>query len=175
MVGVKGGRRGGRWGLLGGFGLTGQRQRHLVPPGFLLKTPPPPSTSLLSPTLTSPLTHPSLPCPPSFLLHLSFTLLSPPFVLHHVAPRFLPLARSLTFFFSFSFFFFNSPPPCSTVPLTSSDAHACSRASVWPITDTLRGGRRDGGMEGETEGHKSPRDAAVRAEWLPLKSSRAAS
>lgn len=108
---------GGKLFVAGGrAGLTGQQQRRLVPPGFPLKTQPPPHL----PPVPEHLTHvsPLSPLPPLSPLLSSLLLLFLPSITLHLLP-FFSLTPFLHFFHFRSFFFFFLPS-----------------LLVWAITDT---------------------------------------
>lgn len=115
----------GRFSWPGGVraGLTGQRQRRLVPPGFLLKTRPPFPPRAPRSRVSS----------PSSATTLFFTSLSPPFVPSLLHPP-VPPACSLFLapFLHFSHFLSFLPPP----PLPA--------LLVWAITDTQQRAERWG-------------------------------
>lgn len=127
----------GRFSWPGGVraGLTGQRQRRLVPPGFLLKTRPPFPPRAPRSRVSS----------PSSATTLFFTSLSPPFVPSLLHPP-VPPACSLFLapFLHFSHFLsFLPSPPSSSGPLQT-------------LSSGLRGGggrlrRWDGEIEGGTK------------------------
>lgn len=114
----------GRFSWPGGVraGLTGQRQRRLVPPGFLLKTRPPFPPRAPRSRVSS----------PSSATTLFFTSLSPPFVPSLLHPP-VPPACSLFLapFLHFSHFLSFLPPPLPAL-------------LVWAITDTQQRAERWG-------------------------------
>ena len=117
-------RGGGKVFMAGGgvrAGLTGQRQRRLVPPGFLLKTRPPFPPRAPRSRVSS----------PSSATTLFFTSLSPPFVPSLLHPP-VPPACSLFLapFLHFSHFLSFLPPLPALL--------------VWAITDTQQRAERWG-------------------------------
>lgn len=136
----------GRFSWPGGrIGLTGQRQRRLVPPGFLLKTRPPFPPAHLAPV--SPLSPPP-PLSPSLSSLLLLSL--PSFTL-----QFLPLSLFFSLHSSISLTsLVFSPPPCL--------GHYRHSAAGWEV-----GVGGCGGGMGRLRGDKSPEmQQSDESDWL---------